>query len=95
MLRRNTEKYLTFSIPIEKEVKRISKNGEKNIKTISHTLQLSDDARFIASSSSNLVNNLTEGIHKIKRKYGHDNQNCKTCGKKFRRLGVLPWIHKR
>ena len=32
----------------------------------------------MASSSSNLVNNLAERIHKIKRKYGHDGKKCKT-----------------
>ena len=34
-----------------------------------------DSAKFIANSLSNLVNNLAEGIHKIKCKYGHD-KNC-------------------
>ena len=28
---------------------------------------------------SNLVNNLFEGIHKIKCKYGHDDKKCETC----------------
>ena len=31
----NTEKYITFSVPIEKEVTRIDKNGEKNTKKLS------------------------------------------------------------
>ena len=29
---------------------------------------------------SNLVNNLAEGVHKIKCKYGHDNKKCETRG---------------
>ena len=33
----------------------------------------------MASSLSNLVNNLAEGIHKIKCKYGHNNSKCETC----------------
>ena len=33
----------------------------------------------MASSLSNLVNNLSEGIHKIKCKYGHDDKKCETC----------------
>ena len=33
----------------------------------------------MASSSSNLVNNLSEGIHRIKCKYGHDDKRCETC----------------
>ena len=32
----------------------------------------------MASSLSNLVNNLSEGIHKIKYKLGHDDKKCET-----------------
>ena len=32
--------------------------------------------RFMASSLSNLVNNLSEEIHRIKCKYGHDDKKC-------------------
>ena len=35
---------------------------------------------LICNLLSNLVNNLSEGIDKIKRKYGHDNKKCETCG---------------
>ena len=35
-------------------------------------MQYIDSARFVASWLSNLVNNLAEGIHRIKCKYGHD-----------------------
>ena len=38
----------------------------------------------MASSSSNLVNNLSEGILKIKCKYGHDDKKCETCGIKYK-----------
>ena len=38
----------------------------------------------MASSLSNLVNNLTEGIHKIKCKYGHDDKKCESCGIKYK-----------
>ena len=38
----------------------------------------------MASSLSNLVNNLAEGIHKIKCKYGPDNEKSKTCGIKYK-----------
>ena len=34
----------------------------------------------MASSLSNLANNLAEGIHKIKSKYRLDNKQCETCG---------------
>ena len=33
----------------------------------------------MASSLSNLVNNLAEGIHEMKFKYRHDNEKCKNC----------------
>ena len=62
----NTEKYITFTVPIEKEVTKIDKNGEEITKNISYILQFIDSARFMASSLSNLVNNLFEGIHRIK-----------------------------
>ena len=55
-----------FRVPIEKEVTRIDKNGKVITKSISYTLQFIDSARFMASSLSNLVNNLSEGIHGIK-----------------------------
>ena len=60
----NTEKYITLTIPIKKEVTRIDKNEEVR-KNISYILQFIDSARFMASSLSNLVNSLSEGIHKI------------------------------
>ena len=57
---------------MEKEVKRIDKNGEKVTKAISYRLKFIDSARFMANSLSNLVNNLAEGIHRIECKYRHD-----------------------
>ena len=49
----NTEKYITFTDPIEKEVTRIDKNGENITKNISYILQFIDSdllIRFMASS---------------------------------------------
>ena len=80
----NSEKYITFTVPIEKEVTRIDKNGEEITKNISYILQFIDSARFMASSLSNLVNNLSEGIHRIKSKYGHDDKKCETCRIKYK-----------
>ena len=37
----------------------------------------------MTSSSSNLVNNLSERIHKIKCKYGHNDKKCETSYKLF------------
>ena len=37
----------------------------------------------MASSLSSLVNNLSEGIHRIKCKYRHHDKKCETCGIKY------------
>ena len=57
----NTKKCKTFSVPITKEVKSIDKNGKEITKAISYRLQFNNIARFIASPSSNLVDNLAAG----------------------------------
>ena len=80
----NTEKYITFTVPIEKEVTRIDKNGEEITKNISYILQFIDSARFMAGSLSNLVNNLSEGIHRIKYKFGHNEKKSEACGIKYK-----------
>ena len=49
-------------------IEEISKNGFYILKFIEST-------RFIASSLSNVVNNLSEEIHRIKCKYGHDDKS--------------------
>ena len=38
----------------------------------------------MTSSLSNVVNNLSEGIHRIICKFGHDDKNCETCGTKYK-----------
>ena len=80
----NTEKYITFTVPIEKEVTRIDKNGEEIAKNISYILHFIDRARFMASSLSNLDNNLSEGLHRVKCKFEHDDEKCETCGIKYK-----------
>ena len=62
----NTEKHITSTVPIKKEVARIDKNGKEITKKISYILQFVDSARFLPISLSNLVNNLSEGLHRIK-----------------------------
>ena len=47
-------------------------------------MQFIDSARFMAGSLSNLVNNLSEGIHRIKYKYRHDHKKCETYGIKYK-----------
>ena len=69
VLGENAEKYKIFSVPIEKEITKIDKEGNESVATISYKLKFIDSARFMATSLSNLVDNLKEGIHKVKCKY--------------------------
>ena len=64
----NTEKYKTFSVPKEKDFTNIDKDGNENVVTISFKIKFIDRAGFMGSSLSNLVDNLTERIHKTKCK---------------------------
>ena len=66
-----TDKQTNEAEFIGQEVTRIDKNGEVITKNISHILQFIDSARFMESSLSNLVNNRSEGLHRIKCKLGH------------------------
>ena len=67
-----------------KKVARIDKNWEEITKNISYKLWFIDGARFMASSLSNLVNNLSEGLHRIKCKLDQKWQKCESCGIKCR-----------
>ena len=62
----------------------MDKNGDQITKNISYILQFIGSARFMASSLSNLVNNFSEGIHGIIRKYRHDGKKCGTCRIKYK-----------
>ena len=68
-MRENTEKYIIFTVSIAKKVTRFDKNGEEISKYISYRVHIIDSARFMESSLSNLDNDLSEGIHRIKCKY--------------------------
>ena len=57
----NTEKYITFSVPIKKE----HDNGE----TITYKLKFIDSCRFMQSSLLNLVDNLSEINNKEPNKF--------------------------
>ena len=75
----NTEKHITFTVPIEKEVTRIDENGEKITKKYILRLPFNDSAKFMVSSLSNLLNNLCEEIHRIKFKSEQDDIKSETC----------------
>ena len=52
----NTENYITFSVPIKKKIE------NKDIE-ITYKIKFIDSSRFMATSLSKLVDNLTEDIH--------------------------------
>ena len=68
---RNTKEYKDVSLLIEKEVTKIDKGGNESVVTMPYETKLIDSARFMASSLSNLANNLVQEVHTIK---------CKVCG---------------
>ena len=55
----NTEKYITFSVPLKKKIE------NKNIE-ITYKIKFIDSYRFMSSSLSKLVDNLSDGIHNNK-----------------------------
>ena len=55
----NTEKYITFSVPIKKKIK------NKDLE-ITYKIKFTDSYKFMSSSLSKLVDNLSEGIHNNK-----------------------------
>ena len=93
-LEESTEKCVAFTVAIEKEVANTEKNGEKITKNISYILYFINSARFVASSLLNLVYNLSEEIHRIKSKFGHDDKKCETCGIKYKYCNCFLWIYK-
>ena len=50
---------------------------------MSYKLQFIDSTKLLANSLSNLVNNLSKGLHRIKCKLGHDDKSCETCTIKY------------
>ena len=59
----NTEKYITFSVPIKKETTKKDKNGNDKITKISCKIKFIDSCRFMSTSLSSLLSNLSEGLH--------------------------------
>ena len=53
----NTDKYITFSVPLKKKIE------NKASIEINYKIKFIDSCRFLSSSLSKLVDNLSEGIH--------------------------------
>ena len=104
----NTEKYITFSVPLKKE--------NDNSKKIIYKLKFIDSYRFMSTSLSNLADNLSEVYDKeckkcmerkknrlncefIGFKNGTLNYKCKECKKSYTKvtnesIKNFPTLHK-
>ena len=60
-------------MPIKKEITKKDKNGNNKIKKISYKIKFIDSCRFMSTSLSNLVNNLSEGLRNDRH------IDCKSC----------------
>ena len=65
LFRRKYKKYITFLVPVKKEL--------ENNKTITCKIKFINSFRFMSSSISSLVNNLSEGFRKDQC------TDCKSC----------------
>ena len=66
----NTEKYITFSVPIKKVLDNDNDKDKNKVKTVTYRLKFIDSYRFMQSSLSNHVNNLFEINNKeLKNKF--------------------------
>ena len=74
----NMEKYITFSVPIKKECD----NGKK----IAYKLRFIDSFRFMSTSLSELVDNMSGHFNSIECKSCTENNRCKQCEQIIERL---------
>ena len=65
------EKYITFSVPIKKEC--------DNGKTIAYKLRFIDSFRFMSTSLSELVDNMSGNFNSIECKSCTENNRCEKC----------------
>ena len=59
-------KYKFFFVPIEEEITKIDKDDNENVVNMSYKIKFIENARFMASSLSSLLDDLPVGIEKIK-----------------------------
>ena len=45
----NTEKYKSFSVSVEEEIRKVDKDGNEDITTVSYKIKFIDSAIFMAS----------------------------------------------
>ena len=71
----NKEKYIKFSVPIKKEYVKDSDQDNNKKEVIIYRIKFIDSFRFMSTSLSNLVDNLSDGIHN-KEKSKDCDSNC-------------------
>ena len=62
----NTAKYISFSVKINKEITKKDEDGNEKIVNMPYRLEFIDSYRFMPASLSNLVDNLSNGLHNNK-----------------------------
>ena len=72
-LGKNTDKYITFPVPMKKKITKIDKYGNDKIVNISYKIKFIDSFRFMSSTLSRLVDTLSEGLH------SDQCTDCKSC----------------
>ena len=65
-LAENTEKYISFSVKINKKVTKKDEDGNENIVNIPYRLKFIDSYRFMMASLSDLADNLSNRLHNKK-----------------------------
>ena len=74
----------------KKKFQELIKTKKKLRKISFHIIQFTDSSRFMASSLSNLVDSISEGIYKIKYKPGNSDKKCETCRIKYKHCVRFP-----
>ena len=69
----NMEKYITFAVPIKKK--------RDDSKTITYKVRFIDSFRFMTTSLSELVDNMSENFSSVECKSCTENNRCKECKK--------------
>ena len=74
----NMEKYITFSVPIKKKC--------DDSKTITYKLRFIDSFRFMPTSFSELVDNVSANFNSVECKSCTENNRCEECKKNNRMI---------
>ena len=75
----NTEKYITFSVKVNKKIAKKDKDGGERIVNIPYRLQFIDSYRFMSASLLDHIDNLSNGLHNNNNNNNNNKYtNCKS-----------------